>query len=147
MSDTKTVLVESGSEQLPVEHITWKGQHIATVIRSRYLPQATTFVTPDGFYQQAGFVVYPKGGEIKRHMHIQIQRHLVGTPETLLVKRGKLYADLYDFEKQPLKTVLLEEGDIILLVGGGHGFRCIEDTVLFELKQGPFTGLKEKELF
>jgi hypothetical protein len=41
----------------------------------------------------------------------------------------------------------LETGDIILLVAGGHGFRCLEDTVLLEIKQGPYTGLVEKEAF
>lgn len=138
---------DHSSDELPVEHVMWNGQHIATIIRARFLPNSTTFVTPDGFYQQAGFVVYPKDGEIKRHMHVALQRHLVGTPETLIVRKGKLYADLYGFDKDLVKSVLLNEGDIILLIGGGHGFRCIEDTVLFELKQGPFTGLREKEIF
>ena len=32
-------------------------------------------------------------------------------------------------------------------VGGGHGFRMIEDTVLFEIKQGPYGGPAEKERF
>jgi len=31
------------------------------------------------------------------------------------------------------------------LVGGGHGFRMQEDTVLLEIKQGPYLGLGEKE--
>ena len=38
-------------------------------------------------------------------------------------------------------------GDIMLMVGGGHGFRMLEDTVLLEVKQGPYTGLDEKERF
>jgi hypothetical protein len=133
--------------RLPVEHITWHDQHIATVIRSRFLPDTTTFVTPDSFYQQAGFVVYPKGGEIQRHVHLPLQRHLVGTPETLMVRRGVVEIDLYGLDKEFVSTVSLREGDIILLIGGGHGIRCLEDTVLFELKQGPYTGLQEKERF
>jgi hypothetical protein len=56
-------------------------------------------------------------------------------------------ADLYGLDKEFLTTVTLYEGDIILLVAGGHSFRFREDSVLFEIKQGPFTGLKEKELF
>jgi quercetin dioxygenase-like cupin family protein len=131
----------------PIEHITWHDQPIATIIRRQHLPEATTFVTPDGYYQQAGFVVYPKGGYVHRHSHLPIQRHLVGTPETLMVRKGRVEADLYGLDKSPLGTWILEEGDIILLVSGGHGFRCLEDTVFLEIKQGPYTGLVEKEAF
>ena len=41
----------------------------------------------------------------------------------------------------------MEQGDIVILVAGGHGFEMLEDTVLMEIKQGPYTGLKEKERF
>lgn len=130
-----------------VEHIGWKGQHIATIIRADYLPAKTTFVTPDSYYQQAGFVVYPEGGEVARHMHLPLQRHLVGTPETLIVRKGVVEAELYAIDKTYLTTLVLNKGDMILLVAGGHCFRFKEDAVLFEIKQGPYTGLKEKELF
>jgi len=131
----------------PVEQISWNGQHVATIIRRDYLPDRTTFVTPDNYYQQAGMVVYPKGGVIKRHLHLPIQRHLVGTSEALLVKSGRVEADLHAMDKSFLGTWTLEKGDLILLAGGGHGFRCLEDTVLMEIKQGPYTGLVEKEHF
>ncbi len=131
----------------PVEHVTWKGQHVATIIRENYLPSKTTFVTPDNYYQQAGMVVYPKGGVVQRHLHLPIQRHLVGTSEALLVKRGRVEADLHAIDKSFLGTWTLEQGDLILLAAGGHGFRCLEDTILMEIKQGPYTGLVEKEHF
>ena len=35
----------------------------------------------------------------------------------------------------------------MLMISGGHGFRMLEDTVLFEVKQGPYTGLDEKKWF
>lgn len=130
-----------------VEHITWHNQHIATIIRTGFLPPKTTFVTPDDYYQQAGFVVYPQGGAVQRHIHLPLQRHLVGTPETLLVRQGQVEADLYALDRSYLGTWVLNEGDLLLLVGGGHGFRFLEDTVLLEIKQGPYTGLKEKEQF
>lgn len=130
-----------------VEHITWHGQHIATIIRCHFTPDKTTFVTPDSYYQQAGFVVYPKGGVIARHAHLPIQRHLVGTPEALLVRKGRVEAELFALDRSPLGKWILEEGDLILLVAGGHGFTCLEDTVLLEIKQGPYTGLVEKERF
>ena len=35
----------------------------------------------------------------------------------------------------------------MLMVGGGHGFRIVEDTVFLEIKQGPYQGQEEKERF
>jgi hypothetical protein len=130
-----------------VEHIMWHDQHIATIIRADFNPSETTFVTPDHYYQQTGFVVYPKDGVIQRHSHLPIQRHLVGTSEALLVRKGQVEVDLYALDRSLLGTWNLREGDIILLVAGGHGIRCLEDTILLEIKQGPYTGLVEKERF
>lgn len=131
----------------PIEHITWNGQFIATILRRDFRPEQTTFITPDGYYQQTGLVVYPAGGVIKRHVHLPLQRHLVGTPETILVRAGKVEVDLFGLDRTPLGTWVLEAGDLIILAGGGHGFRCLENTILLEVKQGPYTGLKEKEFF
>jgi quercetin dioxygenase-like cupin family protein len=134
-------------EQQLIEHVMWHDQHIATIIRASFMPTETTFVTPDHYYQQTGFVVYPKGGIIPRHSHLPIQRHLVGTSEALLVRSGRVEADLYALDRSLLGTWNLCAGDIIILVAGGHGIRCLEDTVLLEIKQGPYTGLVEKERF
>jgi hypothetical protein len=78
-----------------IENINWHDQHITTIIRSSYLPDRTTFVTPDCCCQQAGFVVYPKGGTIQRHTHLPLQQYLVGTQESLLVHKGRVEVDLY----------------------------------------------------
>lgn len=50
-------------------------------------------------------------------------------------------------QKRYIETRILREGDLILLVSGGHGFRCMEDTVLVEIKQDPYVGPDEKERF
>lgn len=131
----------------PIKHVTWNGQFIATILRRDFRPEKTTFVTPDAYYQQTGLVVYPAGGVITRHVHLPLQRHLIGTPETILVRAGTVEVDLFGLDRTPLGTWVLEQGDLIILAGGGHGFRCLEDTILLEVKQGPYTGLKEKEFF
>lgn len=139
-------MTQMDSHQM-MEHITWNDQHIATIIRRDYMPFETTFVSPDSYYQQLGFVVYPKDGVVARHSHLPLQRHLVGTPETLLIRKGRTEVELYAMDKSLLGTWVLEEGDMIQLVAGGHCFKCLEDTVFLEIKQGPYTGLVEKERF
>lgn len=130
-----------------IERIAWNGKLLVYIIRSDANPEKTTFVTPQEFNFQVGFVVYPKGGEIIRHFHKPLERHIVGTSEVLLVKKGCCEIDIYDDDQELVATRELHTGDVIILVNGGHSFRMLEDTVLLEVKQGPYTGLDEKERF
>jgi hypothetical protein len=130
-----------------VEKITWLGRPLAYIIKRELTPSATSFLTPADFTQQVGFVVYPAGGEVKPHLHLALERNIKGTSEVLLVKKGWCEVDIYSDTKQTVATRELREGDILLLVEGGHGFRMLEDTVFVEIKQGPYTGLDEKERF
>jgi mannose-6-phosphate isomerase-like protein (cupin superfamily) len=131
----------------PVEQIIWKDKPLAYIIRAEMAPEKTTFLTPSELNLQVGFVVYPAGGEVARHLHRPLERHIVGTSEVLVVKEGRCQMDIYDDDRRLVATRELRKGDIMLMVGGGHGFRMLEDTVLLEVKQGPYTGLDEKERF
>jgi hypothetical protein len=42
---------------------------------------------------------------------------------------------------------ILESGDVILLVQGGHGFEVLEELEMFEVKQGPYTSDDDKTRF
>jgi len=120
---------------------------LSVVIRALATIEKTTFITPDSFTQQAGFIVYPNGGEIVNHTHKPIDRHITGTPETLFVRKGKLIARFYNSGHELKGETIVTVGDVLMLVSGGHGFTALEDSILFEIKQGPYTGLEEKERF
>ena len=134
-------------EQSLFESVEHEGNLIAYIIRRGKEPSDTIFVTPDDFKQQLGFIVYPRGGEIARHIHKPMERHLVGMSEVLLIRKGVVEVDFYTDQKEYVDTKRLGEGDLLLLAGGGHGFRCLEDTVMVEIKQGPYIGPDEKERF
>jgi mannose-6-phosphate isomerase-like protein (cupin superfamily) len=146
MSKLAFGVAATGSAE-PVEKITWRGVSLAYIIRSELLPTRTTFLTPPEFKQQVGFVVYPAGGEIQRHVHRALERRLIGTSEVLVVRQGRCEIDIYNDERELVATRELRQGDIMLMVAGGHGFRMLEDTVFLEVKQGPYTGEDEKERF
>ena len=129
------------------EIISWNDQPLTYIIRPNPLPDQTTFLTPPEFKQQVGFVVYPQGGEIARHVHRPLERHLIGTSEVLVLLKGRCLIDVYNDERELVATRELQPGDVMLMVGGGHGFRMLEDTVFLEVKQGPYIGLDEKERF
>ena len=130
-----------------IEHIESGGRALVYIVRAELSPAATTFLTPTEFTHQVGLIVYPAGGEIRRHVHKPLERRITGTSEVIIVRRGRCELDIYDDDRSLVATRELRTGDVMLMVGGGHGFRMLEDTVLLEVKQGPYTGLSEKELF
>jgi len=130
-----------------IETISSDGEVLAYLIRGGPLPRQTTFLTPDDCNLQVGHVVYPAGGEIARHVHLPIERRIVGTAEVLIVQQGSCEVDVFSNDRRLVAKRELATGDIIVAVGGGHGFRAREDLVLLEIKQGPFYPEATKERF
>lgn len=141
MEAFKTITLEA------FETITWNAKPLSYIIRRERLPDKTNFVTPPELNFQVGFVVHPAGAEVARHAHRPLEREITGTSEVLVVQRGRFEIDIYNDLRELVATRALRSGDIVLLVGGGHSLRMMEDTVLLEIKQGPYTGLDEKEYF
>ena len=130
-----------------VELISANGQTLCYVIRAKTRPRQTTFITPPEAKQQVGFIVYPKDSTIPRHIHRPLERHIKGMAEVLVVRIGHCQIEIYDEQKSLVAVRDLFQNDVIVMVGGGHGFRILEDTVLLEIKQGPYLGAADKELF
>jgi hypothetical protein len=136
------------TERGQVECISSDGVVLAYVVRAPGRPAQSAFYTPEAASLQVGHIVYGRGQEIQRHVHLPVERRLRGTAEVLLVQHGRCEVDIFSDERQLMATRVLEQGDIIISVAGGHGFRLLEDTVLLEVKQGPYPGLEAvKERF
>ena len=131
----------------PIEHIVNSGRLLACLVRSEFVPNRTTFVTTPDVTQQVGFIVYGAGEEIGRHRHRPVCREIEGTGEVLVVRSGRCLIDLYDEHGVVVASRELRVGDVLIMISGGHGFRMLDDTVLLEVKQGPYVGIDEKERF
>ena len=132
---------------MSLETISAHGVVLAYIARAESVPGETRFLTPDDCNLQVGHVVYPAGSRIARHMHLAVDRHLTGTTEVILVQRGRCEVEVFDAQRELVKTCELGVGDILIALGGGHGFRVLEDTVLLEVKQGPYVAGGDKERF
>ena len=131
-----------------VEKIIKDGIIYAIIIKFDYKPQKTEFFTKKEDLQQIGFIVYEAGGTIQPHYHKFNKRTINKTTETLFVKEGKLEYQIFDNVRSSISNGILEKGDIITLLNGGHGFKIIEDVILIEVKQGPFISTEiDKERF
>ncbi len=132
---------------MSLETITADGAVLAYIARADSAPGETRFLTPDECNLQVGHVVYPAGSQIARHMHLPVKRQLTGTTEVILVQRGRCELEVFDEARQLVRRCELRVGDILVAVAGGHGFRVLEDTVLLEVKQGPYAAGGDKERF
>ena len=120
---------------------------LAIIIRQDFVSSGIKFFTPDSFSQQLAYMSHSKGKIIQRHYHNPVKREVHFTQEVLIIKRGKLKVDFYDRELNYTESRVLQQGDIILLSDGGHGFEILEDLEMFEVKQGPFAGDVDKTRF
>ena len=130
-----------------VEEIKKKDKLLAMIIRNNYECRGVDFITPNEYSQQVGYMHNPAGKIIDAHVHNMVHRNVVFTQEVLFIKKGILRVDFYDEYEDYLESRNLTAGDIILLVSGGHGFQVIEEIEMIEVKQGPYTGDKDKKRF
>ena len=124
-----------------------KDQLLAIVIKNDYDCEGVDFITPNDYSQQVAYMHHPAGKNIDAHVHNIVSRNVVMTQEVLFIKKGRIRVDFYDIYKDYLESVVLDAGDVILLIAGGHGFKVIEEVEMIEIKQGPYSGDKDKERF
>ncbi len=123
------------------------GNVLAIVIKHDYDKKGITFCTPDDYSQQLAYMHHDAGHVILPHVHNEVKREVLFTKEVLVIRKGRLRCDFYTDEHEYIKSIELEAGDVILLASGGHGFECLEETEMYEIKQGPYGGEMDKPSF
>ena len=130
------------------EQVIHNNQILAIIIKQNYSVSGISFLTPDTFSQQLGYMKRPKSYAIPPHDHNPVPRTIEWTQEVLLIKSGKVRLDLYTPEsREYLESRILETGDVALLAHGGHGLVMLEESEIIEVKQGPYAGETDKERF
>ena len=135
MSDAKVETIVDGLEP------------IAVLIRADYDAEGLHFFTPNSFSQQVAYMRHPKNKVIAPHVHNLIARQVLNTQEVLLVRKGLVEVSLYNGGKEFLTSRVLKAGDLIMLCGGGHSLKMLEETSMIEIKQGPYVGDSDKTRF
>lgn len=130
-----------------IKDITHNKEIFAKIIRPNFDKDGIQFFTPDSFSQQVGIMKRNKGYEIEAHLHLRQSRQIEYTNEVLFIKSGLVRIDFYDNEQEYFGSFNLTSGDLIILVKGGHGFYFIEESIIIEVKQGPYIGEIDKKRF
>jgi hypothetical protein len=115
---------------------------IARLIKSGDMcKEGLNFFSSPEDYLQVGSWQYGSGTILKAHNHNKISREIQRTQELLFVRSGLLEAEIYNEEDKLIEILTLEQGDILVVLGGGHGYRILnENTSVLEIKNGPYLG-------
>lgn len=130
-----------------IEKILFEGEILSIIIRNNYHADGITFITPDDFPHQLGYMNREKEYVIPPHVHNKVPRTIDFTQETIVIKSGVVRVDFYSDQRNYLESRLLYKGDIILLASGGHGFKMLQPSEMVEIKQGPYAGPLDKVRF
>lgn len=130
-----------------IDTITCDGETIAIIVYRDYRVDGIKFVSPNEFSLQLGHMTRPAGYQVVPHIHNPVKRQTVGTQEVLFLKKGKVRVDFYSRDQRFLESRELQEGDLILLAGAGHGIEVIEEATIVEVKNGPFIEGADKGRF
>ena len=130
-----------------IEKIYHNGELLSVIIRDNYHAEGITFITPNDFPHQLGYMNREKDYIIAPHVHNKVPRNVDFTQETLIIKSGVVRVDFYTQNQQYLESRIVYKGDIILLAAGGHGFKMIQPSEIIEIKQGPYAGTMDKVRF
>ena len=114
---------------------------IAVKLGTDDIKDGLNFFTEDDDFIQVGGWRYPEGKKLLAHKHEHVPRQIMHTQEIVFVVRGGLRAFIYDDDDAFLEELVLAPGEAIILFRGGHGYEVTEnDTVVLEVKNGPYPG-------
>lgn len=127
-----------------VEHIDIDGRRLATVIPVYYENKGIQFHSEPSETLQIGSMMWSAGHHIQGHKHLSHPRRVEFSNEAIFITKGKVQINFLDDLGNTLLSRVLGEGDVILLMDGGHSFDIIEDARMIEVKQGPYVGEADK---
>lgn len=130
-----------------IENVLHFEKTLAVILYADFKKEGIHFFTSGEFSQQLGYMNRPQGYVIPPHVHNSVPREVLFTKEVLFIKSGKVRVDFYDEEQNYLLSRILNQGDVILLAFGGHGFEMLEPSEIIEVKQGPYAGEADKTRF
>ncbi len=122
-----------------IENILYKKKLLALIIHKKFRRlKGVNFFTNPKNTQQIGYMKHKKNHIIQPHLHKKRLTKIYFTTEVIIILKGILRIDFYDYKKKYLFSKKISKGQIIMLISGGHGFKVIRDVEMIEVKQGPY---------
>lgn len=119
---------------------------IALIIRANLEPQKDQFLTDSQSPLQLGVLHYQANSVVKPHLHRQVTKTTHKNQEFIYLVKGQVKVDFFS-KRKLIQTEILNPGDCLLQLSGGHGFTFLKPSKLVTIKQGPYLGrTREKNI-
>tara|TARA_Y100000592_G_scaffold92709_1_gene154811 strand:+ start:297 stop:728 length:432 start_codon:yes stop_codon:yes gene_type:complete len=103
---------------------------------------------PEKEYLQICTKSMSKGTTFRPHKHNELLRNTDYTQEAWIILEGSVEAKFWDVDDTIIYQTTLKGGDCAVVFRAGHSFEVLEDeTVLYEIKTGPYYGVEKDKTF
>ena len=118
---------------------------VANILRFKEIKKKRINLSPEKEFLQMSAQSLKSNTTVRAHMHKKIIRKTNITQEVWIIFKGKVMAYIFDLNQKIIKKTILKKGDCLILFRGGHGFKNLnKNSMLYEIKSGPYFG-KEKD--
>ena len=123
-----------------MREITKDGKILARHITPEDIKPGLISLTNDNeFLQVVAWGHYEKGKYLQDHWHNEFDRSAMRTYEAVYVVKGAIEARLFDLELNPVETLVVKQGEMLILLESAHGYTILEDdTTVLDIKNGNF---------
>ena len=112
--------------------------------------EGRTDVAPEDQFIQLATLRMEKGKTFRPHKHIwkPAAKLEVIAQESWVVIQGSVKIFMYDLNDKLIGTEIINQGDCSMTFEGGHTYEILEEnTVVYEYKTGPYTGVENDKVF
>ena len=131
---------------MQIEKIEFDDILFALIMRKGAIVENVGFFSSADNSLQLGILEYKEGYVEKAHSHRRSPKLIEDVQETLHIESGKVEVNFYTNGGERIGAALLDAGDTILLINGGHAIRVLEDFRGIKVKQGPYRGIEQDKV-
>jgi cupin fold WbuC family metalloprotein len=114
---------------------------LASIINKSTITDYRQDLSPEDEFIQVSARKFDKLITVAPHKHLKIDRRSDITQETWIIIEGKVKAEIFDINDKLQNKEILSSGDCIVLFRGGHSLKVLEkNTIMYEIKNGPYFG-------
>jgi hypothetical protein len=119
-----------------------KGLLLHCVIRKAEIAGRQNLIADNEFLQVSTLGLQAED-TFKAHIHlwkdVDFTQYLA--QESWVVISGEIEVSFFDTDGKLLETVVLGEGDSSVTLHGGHSYRAVKESLVYEFKSGPYRGV------
>ena len=118
------------------------------VVKPKKLSSGRINISPEHESLQVAHIGLNFNQTFKAHKHVLHERDMPMAQESWVVISGKVKVFHYDLDDKIINESILLPGDCTITYSGGHNYLALEEnTLVYEIKTGPYHGVENDKKF